>query len=77
VHFEISQSTFLYRRPDETDAAEAVATLVPSPGEEDTALLVAAVVRAGERARRVRATTGAGAVVTVFALVLRNVLRGR
>ncbi len=77
VHFELSQSASLYRRPDEAAAREAVAALVPPPSEEDADLLVAAVVRAGERARRVRATTGAGAVVTVFALVLRNVLRGR
>lgn len=77
VHFELSQSAFLYRRPDEAAARAAVDALDPAPDPEDAALLVAAVVRAGERARRVRATTGAGAVVTVFALVLRNVLRGR
>jgi hypothetical protein len=77
IHFELSQSAFLYRRPGEEAAQEAVAALVPAPSEEDAALLVAAVVRAGGGARKVRATTGAGAVVTVFALVLRNVLRGR
>jgi hypothetical protein len=77
VHFELNQSTFLYRRPDEATAREAVASLVPAPDEADSALLVAAVVRAGGGARKVRATTGVGAVVTVFALVLRNILRGR
>lgn len=80
VHFELSQSTFGYRRPDEQTAREAVAGLVPAPDEADEALLVAAVVRAGGGARTLRATTGigaVGAVVTVFALVLRNVLRGR
>lgn len=77
VHFELSQSTLLHRRPDEAAAREAVGALVPAPDEADCALIVAAVVRAGGGARKVRATTGIGAVVTVFALVLRNVLRGR
>jgi hypothetical protein len=77
VHFELSQSAFLYRRPGEEMVRAAVAALVPSPDERDEALLVAAFVRAGGGARTVRSATGAGAVLTVFALVLRNVLRGR
>jgi hypothetical protein len=77
VHFELSQSAFLHRRPDEATVREAVSSLVPAPDEADTALLVASVVRAAGGAQKVRATTGVGAVITVFALVLRNVLRGR
>ncbi len=77
LRFELNQSTFLSRRPDEGAARAAVASLVPAPSPQDADLLVWVLVRAGERARRVRATTGVGAVVTVFALVLRNVLRGR
>ena len=77
LRFELSQSTFLHRRPDEATARAAMEALVPRPDERDAALLVAAVVRAGGGARRVRATTGAGAVLTVFALVVRNILRGR
>jgi hypothetical protein len=77
VHFELVQSTLIHRRTDEQAARAAVAALVPAPDEQDAALIVAAIVRAGGGARKVRATTGAGAVVTVFALVLRNILRGR
>lgn len=77
VHFELNQSTFLYRRPDENTARQAVAGLVPAPDEADVALLVAAIVRAGGGARKLRAGTGIGAIVTVCALVLRNILRGR
>jgi len=77
VHFELSQSTFLHRRPDEEIAKVAVASLSPVPDADDTALIVAAVVRAGSGARKVRTTTGVGAVLTVTALVLRNLLRGR
>lgn len=77
VHFELSQSAFLYRRPDEQTVRGAVSALVPSPDERDESLLVAAFVRAGGGARTVRSATGVGAVVTVFALVLRNILRGR
>ncbi len=77
VHFELSQSTFLHRRPDERTVREAAASLVPAPDPRDEDLLVAAFVRAGGGARTVRSATGVGAVVTVCALVLRNILRGR
>ena len=77
AQFEIAQARFLHRRPDEAAASAIVAQLVPEPTEEDAALLVAAVVRAGATAQRVRATTAIGAVLTVLALVARNILRGR
>jgi hypothetical protein len=77
IHFELNQTTLLHRRPSEEAARDAVSALVPAPSDEDADLLVAAVVRAGGRARTVRATTGVGAMITVFALVLRNILRGR
>jgi hypothetical protein len=58
-------------------ASGIVATLVPAPSDEDAELLVNAIVRAGATAQRVRATTAVGASVTVVALVVRGVLRGR
>jgi hypothetical protein len=77
AEFEVSQAAFLHRRPDETAARAVVDQLVPPPIEHDAEILVQAIVRAGTSARRVRVTTVAGGLVTVFALVLRNVLRGR
>jgi hypothetical protein len=75
--FEIGQARFLHRRPDTGAAAAVVAELEPPPEGEDAEVLAEAIVRAGATARKVRVTTAAGAVLTVFALVLRNVLRGR
>lgn len=77
AQFEMSQAGFLHRRPDAGAAREVVATLSPVPSEDDAELLVEAVVRAGATAQKVRATTVVGAVLTVAALVVRNVLRGR
>jgi hypothetical protein len=77
AQFEVSQASFLHRKPDAALARSLVDQLVPSPVERDAELLTDAIVRAGASAQRVRATTAIGAVVTVFALVLRNVLRGR
>lgn len=77
AEFEIVQAAFLHRRPGQAEARQVVDRLVPAPVEADAELLTAAVVRAGATAQRVRATTVVGAVVTVAALVLRNVLRGR
>jgi hypothetical protein len=77
AQFEVSQAAFLHRKPDAALARSLVDQLVPSPIEHDAELLTDAIVRAGQSAQRVRATTAIGAVVTVFALVLRNVLRGR
>ena len=51
--------------------------LDPVPVEGDAAVLVEAVVSAGATAQRVRTTTVFGAVLTVAALVVRNILRGR
>lgn len=77
AEFEIVQAAFLHRRPSDAEARQVVDRLVPAPVESDAELLTTAVVRAGATAQRVRATTLAGAVVTVGALVVRNVLRGR
>lgn len=77
AQFEMSQAAFLHRRPDDVLAREVVDRLVPIPTEADTDLLTQAIVRAGTTAQRVRATTVVGAIVTVAALALRNVLRGR
>lgn len=77
AQFELSQTAFLHRRPSEADAREVVERLVPAPVEHDADLLVGAIVRAGATAQKVRATTAVGATVTVAALVLRNILRGR
>lgn len=77
AQFEMSQAAFLHRRPDSSLARTLVDQLVPTPTEADADLLASAVVAAGTTAQRVRATTVAGAVVTVLALALRNVLRGR
>jgi hypothetical protein len=77
AQFEITQARFLLRRPDEEVAHTIVATLEPPPSDEDAELLVAAIVRAGATAQRVRATTAIGAGLTVIALVVRGVLRGR
>jgi hypothetical protein len=77
AQFEMAQAAFLHRRPDEALARELIDRLVPAPTEADADLLAAAIVRAGTTAQRVRATTVAGALVTVTALVVRNILRGR
>ncbi|MCU1488810.1 MAG: hypothetical protein JWM85_215 [Acidimicrobiaceae bacterium] len=77
AQFEVTQAAFLHRRPSPTQAREVVDRLVPAPVESDAELLSGAIVRAGTSAQRVRATTAIGAVVTVAALVLRNILRGR
>lgn len=77
AQFEVAQAAFLHRRPDDALAREVVDRLVPAPTEADTDLLAAAIVRAGTTAQRVRATTVAGAILTVAALALRNILRGR
>lgn len=77
AQFEIAQASFLHRRPDDDDAREVIERLVPAPTESDTELLANAIVLAGATAQKVRATTIAGALLTVFALVLRNILRGR
>ena len=77
AQFEVSQATFLHHRPNAELAREVVDQLVPTPIEHDEEILVEAIVRAGQSAQRFRATTAVGAFVTVFALVVRNVLRGR
>ena len=77
AQFEMAQAAFLHRRPGETLARELVDRLVPSPTEADAELLTGAIVRAGTTAQRVRASTLGGALLTVAALVVRNVLRGR
>jgi hypothetical protein len=77
AQFEASQAAFLHRRPDAELARSVVDQLVPSPIEHDAEILVDAIVSAGASAQRFRATAAAGAVVTVFAIVARNVLRGR
>lgn len=77
AEFEIIQAAFLHRRPSPSEAREVVDRLVPAPVEADAELLAAAIVRAGGTAQKVRATTLLGAVMTVAALVLRNILRGR
>jgi hypothetical protein len=77
AQFEIAQARFLHHRPDETAARAVVDQLIPELTEADTELVVSAIVRAGASAQRVRFTTAGGAVLTVFALVLRNILRGR
>ncbi len=77
AQFAVAQATYLHRRPDAESARQIIDRLVPVPIEADAQLLVEAIVRAGATAQKVRATTVIGAVVTVFALVLRNVLRGR
>ena len=56
---------------------EVIEKLEPVPDDQDAALLVEAVVSAGSTAQRVRATTVLGAVLTIMALVVRNILRGR
>ena len=77
AQFEMAQAAYLHRRPDAASARHVVEALMPEPVESDAQLLIDAIVRAGATARRVRVTTVIGASVTVFALVLRNVLRGR
>ncbi|HVB06200.1 MAG TPA: hypothetical protein VNF07_08170 [Acidimicrobiales bacterium] len=77
AQFELAQARFLHHRPDEAAARAVVDQLIPELTEADAEIVVAAIVRAGTTAQRVRTTTAAGAVLTVFALVLRNILRGR
>lgn len=77
AQFELTQARFLHRRPDERSARDVVDQLHPLPIEADAEILVQAIVRAGATAQKVRATTAIGATLTVFAFVLRNVLRGR
>lgn len=77
AQFELSQARFLIRRPDEQTARRVVDGLSPEPSENDKALLAEAIVRAGSTAQKVRTTTALGAMVTIVALVVRNILRGR
>ncbi|MGD0743291.1 MAG: hypothetical protein ABSA31_08420 [Acidimicrobiales bacterium] len=77
TQFAVAQAAFLLRRPDERGAREVIEKLEPVPDDQDAALLVEAVVSAGSTAQRVRATTVLGAVLTIMALVVRNILRGR
>jgi hypothetical protein len=77
AQFAVSQAAFLLRRPDERRAREVIVGLEPVPVEADAAVLVEAVVSAGATAQRVRATTVIGAILTITALVVRNILRGR
>ena len=77
AQFEVAQAAYLHRRPDADGARLVVESLVPLPTESDAELLIDAIVRAGSTARKLRATTALGATVTVFALVFRNILRGR
>lgn len=77
AQFAVAQAAFLLRRPDARVARAIIERLEPVPVEADTALLVEAVVSAGATAQKVRATTVLGAVMTIAALVLRNILRGR
>ena len=77
AQFAVAQGSFLLRRPGEPEAREIVERLVPGPVEGDEEVLVEAVVRAGAAAQRVRATTVIGAILTVVALAVRNILRRR
>ena len=77
AQFAVAQGAFLLKRPGEAQAREIVERLMPAPTESDEAVLVEAVVRAGATAQRVRATTVIGAILTVVALAIRNVLRRR
>jgi hypothetical protein len=77
AQFAVAQGAFLHRRPGEGEAREIVERLVPAPIEADETVLVEAVVRAGATAQRVRTTTVAGAILTVAALAIRNILRRR
>jgi hypothetical protein len=77
AQFEIAQARFLLRRPKEEAARTIVTTLDPAPSDADSELLVAAIVRAGATAQRIRATTVASGGLTVLALVIRGILRRR
>ena len=77
AQFAVAQAAFLLRRPDEQVAREVVEKLEPAPVEADARVLVEAVVSAGATAQRVRTTTVFGALLTIAALVVRNILRGR
>jgi hypothetical protein len=77
AQFAVAQAAFLLRRPDARVAREVVEKLEPAPVDVDTAVLVEAVVSAGSTAQRVRTTTVFGAILTIAALVVRNILRGR
>ncbi len=77
AQFAVAQAAFLLRRPDAQVARQVIDRLEPVPAEADAVILADAVVSAGATAQRVRATTVVGAVITIAALVLRNILRGR
>jgi hypothetical protein len=77
AQFAVAQAAFLLRRPDARVAREVVERLEPPPVEADADVLVDAVVSAGATAQRVRTTTVFGAILTIAALVVRNILRGR
>jgi hypothetical protein len=75
--FELAQAGLLHRRLSPFEVRDAVDHLDPLPSLRDAELLTDALVRASSTARRVRTTTAAGAVVTISALMLRNILRKR
>jgi hypothetical protein len=77
AQFELAQARFLHHRPKTEQARRLVSGLEPRPLEDDEDLLVEAIVQAGATAQRVRTTTAAGALLTVLALVIRNIVRRR
>lgn len=77
TQFELAQAGLLHRRLSPFEARDAVDHLDPLPSPSDAELLTDALVRASSTAQRVRNTTAVGAVLTVSALVLRNLLRRR
>ncbi|MCL5048705.1 MAG: hypothetical protein M1374_08030 [Firmicutes bacterium] len=54
-----------------------VKSLSPTPSDEEAALIASALMRAEKGNKVLKKTTFAGALLTVVALALRNILRGR
>ena len=54
-----------------------VKSLSPTPSDEEAALIAGALMRAEKGNKVLKKTTFIGALVTVVALALRNILRGR
>ncbi len=63
--------------PDFEVLFNIVKSLAPSPTDEEATLIATALLRVDKGSKMLRKTTVLGAVLTVVALSIRNILRGR
>jgi len=75
--FRKLQMLSLKRMPDFEILSSSVKSLIPYPTDEETAMITTALLRADKGNKMLKKTTVIGAIFTVVALSVRNILRGR